>query len=186
MTVAQLVGYWRAELPALDPRLSVSVEQGAAYERMRQRERCWPDPRAFIDLAWSEDERNVVVEHLRTGTLVNQYRGLSPCRFCGCHNGSAELSDGTFCWPEGLAHYLDAHAVRLPEEFVQHALSASLVQPHLPSPEFDHLGQRDRSWPGTELRGLLWTPEPPAEEYGPDVDLDPTWWLMQIGSREIR
>ncbi len=85
-----------------------------------------------------------------------------------------------------LAHYLDAHAVRLPEEFVQHALSASLVQPHLPSPEFDHLGQRDRSWPGTELRGLLWTPEPPAEEYGPDVDLDPTWWLMQIGSREIR
>lgn len=36
--------------------------------------------------------------------------------------GAACLSDGQFIWPEGLAHYVDKHFIRPPEEFVQHAL----------------------------------------------------------------
>ena len=36
--------------------------------------------------------------------------------------GTTCLSDGRFIWPRGLAHYVDKHFVRLPEEFVHHAL----------------------------------------------------------------
>jgi len=46
--------------------------------------------------------------------------GLSPCRFCEKHNGSLEYTAHVYIWPEGLAHYLTDHQVRLPAEFVQH------------------------------------------------------------------
>lgn len=36
--------------------------------------------------------------------------------------GTSCLSDGHFIWPEGLAHYVDKHSVRPPEEFIRHAL----------------------------------------------------------------
>lgn len=43
--------------------------------------------------------------------------GTSLCRICGQANGSAELTHGVrFVWPEGLAHYVEAHDVRLPAE----------------------------------------------------------------------
>lgn len=34
--------------------------------------------------------------------------------------GHAAQSDGYYYWPGELAHYVEAHAVRLPDEFVQH------------------------------------------------------------------
>lgn len=39
--------------------------------------------------------------------------------------GTTCSSDGTFVWPEGFAHYLEEHAVRPPQEFVQHALDGA-------------------------------------------------------------
>jgi hypothetical protein len=34
-------------------------------------------------------------------------------------NGCAELTDGThLVWPEGLAHYVEEHNVRLPDEII--------------------------------------------------------------------
>jgi hypothetical protein len=39
---------------------------------------------------------------------------------CGVANGSAEFTDGTYVWPEGLAHYVDEHHVRLPEAVLEH------------------------------------------------------------------
>jgi predicted component of type VI protein secretion system len=33
--------------------------------------------------------------------------------------GSADLTDGDWLWPEGLAHYIDSHSVCLPDEFVE-------------------------------------------------------------------
>ena len=42
------------------------------------------------------------------------------CRLCGRSNGDATLADDAYQWPEGLAHYVEAHAVRLPVEFVAH------------------------------------------------------------------
>ncbi len=42
--------------------------------------------------------------------------------------GSTCLSDGHFIWPVGLAHYVDKHLVRPPEEFVRHALQQLLLR----------------------------------------------------------
>ena len=33
--------------------------------------------------------------------------------------GVADISDGTWLWPEGLAHYVEAHKILLPAEFVE-------------------------------------------------------------------
>ena len=62
---------------------------------------------------------------LGSGTFTRGMMGLSPCRICGQPNGASEFTDGTYAWPEGLAHYVEAHAVRLPGEFVQHVMSRS-------------------------------------------------------------
>jgi hypothetical protein len=54
--------------------------------------------------------------------------GWSSCRFCGAANGSVELTDGEhFVWPEGLAHYVSDHDVRLPD-----AVTALMAQPPAP------------------------------------------------------
>ncbi|WP_127502582.1 hypothetical protein [Actinoplanes solisilvae] len=67
----------------------------------------------------SAEERGAVVAYLRSGTAVVAAAGFSVCRVCGDDNGSTELTDGEhFVWPEGLAHYVEAHDVRLPDEVV--------------------------------------------------------------------
>ena len=95
-----LIGYWRSE-----------------YEPD------WPDPRDFVDASWSAEERRAVAKYLSNGTVVVECRGLSPCRFCGQHNGHREFTDGVYQWPEGLAHYLWVHEVRLPVVVVTHIKS---------------------------------------------------------------
>jgi len=86
-------------------------------------QRGWPDPRDFVDASWSADERCEVAGYLSNGTVVVEFAGLSPCRFCGQHNGHREFTDGTYQWPEGLAHYLWVHEVRLPVAVVAHIKS---------------------------------------------------------------
>jgi hypothetical protein len=80
----------------------------------------WPDVNDFIDASWDADERARVLSHLRHGLVARAYLGRSLCRICGQPNGSTELTDGTYLWPEGLAHYVDDHGVRLPVEFAVH------------------------------------------------------------------
>jgi hypothetical protein len=58
---------------------------------------------------------------LEHGDVFVQYAGTSWCRFQCCTRsdlGSRDLTDGRWVWPEGLAHYVKEHRVRLPEEFV--------------------------------------------------------------------
>ena len=96
----RLIGYWRnAEHPE------------------------YPDPRDLIDPAWDQGERDVVGTYLANGTISRTYMGYSPCRMCGQNNGAIEFTDGVFACPSGLAHYVDEHGVRLPQEFVQHAVN---------------------------------------------------------------
>lgn len=81
----------------------------------------WPDPRTLVDPGWDEDDRLDVGLYLRQGLVARACMGLSPCRLCSHdRNGSLELSDGTYIWPEGLAHYVIDHRVRLPQQFVDH------------------------------------------------------------------
>jgi hypothetical protein len=62
------------------------------------------------------DSRQLLA-YLRSGETFERYGASSPCRFgCG-RNGSRDLTDGAFVWPEGLAHYVEVHGVRLPPWF---------------------------------------------------------------------
>jgi hypothetical protein len=77
----------------------------------------WPDVRDFIDIDSDVEQRRAVAEYLRSGTAFAFAGGWSNCRVCDIRNGTTELTDGLhFVWPEGLAHYVEEHAVRLPDE----------------------------------------------------------------------
>ena len=83
-----------------------------------------PDPKDFVDLSWDPAERARVVLHLRAGATVFTWVGSSTCRFCGLRPcGWSDLTDGVYGWPEGLAHYVDDHGLRPPDEFVRHVLN---------------------------------------------------------------
>ena len=81
-------------------------------------------PIAFVDSEWDLAERRLVADHLRSGKRATSCMGYSWCRFnCGIDDaemGDSDFSDGLWLWPEGLAHYVLEHAVRLPEEFLRH------------------------------------------------------------------
>jgi hypothetical protein len=74
----------------------------------------------YVDPDWDEEERALVIDYLTHGAAARRFWGVSSCRLCGIENGRGELTDGEWLWPDGLAHYLIAHQVRLPEEFVAH------------------------------------------------------------------
>lgn len=173
----RLIGYWREVLPAAYP--GMKEEQREAWEERRSAGRRWPDPGVFVDRHWAGEEQAAAAHHLEVGTLVNQYRGISSCRFCGRHNGSAELTDGTYCWPEGLAHYVREHGIRLPQIFLAHVTSSFEQRQKLSSPNFNQFGQRDRAWPGADQLDLLWSPQEASSEWGLDIEVDATWWLQQ-------
>lgn len=94
------VGYWRS---ATQPEL--------------------PHPAAYIDAEWPQPERQATIQYLRSGAVCARWQGFSTCRFCGQTGrelGDADLTDGTWIWPEGLPHYLEQHAVRPPDAFLGH------------------------------------------------------------------
>jgi hypothetical protein len=73
------------------------------------------------------DVRDRVAEYLDTGKPYMWCAGLSWCRFfCSANRGGVganDLTDGIWGWPQGLSHYVRAHDVALPEEFIAHALA---------------------------------------------------------------
>ena len=98
--------------------------RGIGYWRS-DREPELPDPADFADSAWDDHEREVVAGYLEYGFVAHAFMGYSPCRICDKRdNGNLEMTDGTYIWPQGLAHYVREHLVRLPEEFVAHVWSS--------------------------------------------------------------
>lgn len=84
-----------------------------------------PLPRVedYIDRSWDPTERSEVHAYVTNPAFVAvAYHGWSTCRVCFQHNGSHDYADGTFVWPEGLGHYIKAHGVKPPPEFVRHVL----------------------------------------------------------------
>jgi hypothetical protein len=81
----------------------------------------YPDPHELVDPDQPREERLAAVDYLTRGLVARAYTGWSRCRICGDpKNGNLELTDGTFLWPDGLAHYVRDHDVRLPTAFVEH------------------------------------------------------------------
>ena len=89
----------------------------------------YPRPQALIG-RWRKATRARVIAYLRAGALFESYGAPSFCRFaCGATGktmGHRDLFDGTWVWPEGLAHYVEAHDVRLPARFVRHVMTRPL------------------------------------------------------------
>jgi hypothetical protein len=81
-----------------------------------------PDPRDLAPAQYPRELRSVVTAYLREGAVLREYLGYSYCRFgCGIADselGCSDLSDGTWVWPSGLAHYIEVHDVSLPPEFL--------------------------------------------------------------------
>lgn len=92
----------------------------------------WPGD--LVDFTWDSEERARVVLHLFNGKLNDAFRGPSRCRLCpgAKWNGTCDQTDGTYIWPEGFAHYIAAHGVKPPQEFIDHVnLQAQGVKPHV-------------------------------------------------------
>jgi hypothetical protein len=83
----------------------------------------FPQPQRLVRPAWHADELAQIAAYLRSGHTFARWSGYSFCRFgCGIDRprmGSTDLTDGEWVWPAGLAHYVEAHAVALPEELVE-------------------------------------------------------------------
>lgn len=99
--ILKLIGFWSSpeELEEfIDPRLLVSFE--------------------------CEDNLSRIAGYLSSGFFCGGELGYSWCRFC-CSTpsnkmGSSVLTDGKWCWPKGLVHYVLEHKVGLPGEFISH------------------------------------------------------------------
>jgi len=82
-----------------------------------------PWPADHVDELWNKAKRNIVARYLKETTDVEFWRGFSFCRMgCGEASGTTDKGDDIYVWPAGFAHYVEAHGVRPPEEFVDHVL----------------------------------------------------------------
>ncbi len=94
--VLRLVGYWSGP------------DAGAA----------WPDVHSFVDADASPHSQEALADDLDDGLVLRAAAGYSSCRICGVPNGSTELTNGLYVWPEGLGHYVRKHSVRLPDMLI--------------------------------------------------------------------
>ena len=107
------------------------------------RDESYPAPQELVG-ALPEERRRSLTHYLESGAIFRQYLGYAWCRFvCGASTesgaarmdtrlGTQDLTDGTWVWPEGLAHYVREHGIVLPEEFMEQA--ASGTPPTTPNP----------------------------------------------------
>ena len=91
-----------------------------------------PHPQCLVDHGWEFRRRRPIVSYLEGGRVFANYMGYSRCRFCRTSNGTTDLTDGLWIWPEGLGHYVASHGVRLPDEFVAHAERSEFRVPDAP------------------------------------------------------
>jgi hypothetical protein len=77
-----------------------------------------PWPGDLIDPSWWGSERAHAITYLNAAPSLAQYRGISMCRLCGKMNGSKDLGDERYVWPQGYFHYIEAHFVKPPQHFL--------------------------------------------------------------------
>lgn len=82
----------------------------------------WPHPDELIR-DWQEDEKQRVVEYLRTGTVINEQLGFGKPRFPEIDDvtklGCGEQTDGEWVWPESLPYYVLHYDVGVPELLIE-------------------------------------------------------------------
>jgi len=125
--VIRRVGYWVNDRE--DGRLPSQV---GGNIQARSPQDVLPHPAAIIAALGARSPDMRVVHYLRNALRADMYCGYSYCRLrCGVPDsemGSFDLTDGLWLWPEGLAHYVEAHGLPLPEEFIA-TMKANAWQP---------------------------------------------------------
>jgi hypothetical protein len=67
------------------------------------------------------EEKAIVIRDGREETVLSVASGYYVQTVGRMHIGSRGFCDDVWCWPQGLAHYVETHGIRLPDEFVAHA-----------------------------------------------------------------
>ena len=79
----------------------------------------YPKPEGMLEPMASKKRFLLNLKAIQEKTAdVCFYKGSHKCLLCGCTNGSREFHYNGFVWPEGLAHYVEKHDVKLPKLFV--------------------------------------------------------------------
>lgn len=84
-------------------------------------EPAWPHPSIFVTSWPKQFDKAKTISYLQSGNIAMSYKGISQCRFCKKINGSCEMTDGVWAWPDGLAHYVEEHGVVPPTDFLTNA-----------------------------------------------------------------
>lgn len=123
----KLIGYWAdnpsnpmdSVAPHLRPYLNKELwKPDSSNDR-------YPHPSNLIDPEfWKKNGlKEKIITYLKSGVRCESYYGFSSCRICNKLLGTSERTDFVWCWPDKLEHYIEEHDVRLPEEFLEHAIS---------------------------------------------------------------
>ena len=149
--VAEYARSLRADTSEADERSSIGARPpeprrlGIGYWRSDDQPDL-PEPSDLVDHAWDADMRALVARYFATGTVRFRRPGEQRCRICEVVFTATEYTDGEFVWPDGLAHYVEQHSVRLPtavERYVLLTLQDLLT------------GEPDVAWWGQEARPRL-------------------------------
>lgn len=125
----KFIGYWKPSEKAIEceARLAtVIVGFKSSNQWLAALKLPWPSD--YVDSNWDAQERAIVIRYLKAGRVNYSYDGWSECRLCEEPNGGDELTDGTYNWPDGYAHYVEKHGVKPPQEFIDHVLHKG-IQP---------------------------------------------------------
>ena len=93
-------------------------------------------PDKYIDASWDTNERSLVIDYLKAAKVKDYYFGVANCRLnCkkqiktvsdmyddGFAIGCADMTDGEYIFPEGYVHYVEAHGVKPPVDFINHII----------------------------------------------------------------
>lgn len=78
----------------------------------------------YMDKNWSIPDLTEVLQYLKAENFSIVIHPLNPtkCHLCDKYEGNpaSYFYDGTWFWPERLAHVVESHNVFLPDEFLSH------------------------------------------------------------------
>jgi hypothetical protein len=114
------------------------------YWRVRDAEAHLPRLADFIDPTWQPEDKKRLIDYLRGAPLaLATCAGFVKCLLCSRQlELGSHRSDGTWLWPDDLAHYVEEHEVRLPTNLEQH-----IRDHHYRAPEQLEVPVEQLPWP---------------------------------------
>jgi len=87
-----------------------------------------------------------LIAYLNSGEVFQSWLGDTDCRLgCGEDDlATSDLTDGVWLWPQSLSHYIEAHDVVLPDEFLSHVRKNNWTVPYVCLAE--STSEDDRFW----------------------------------------